>query len=65
MTDITERKRAEEALWGLSEDLEERVQERTAVLKKLSEAVEQSSASVVITNKIQTVPRDAAGTVSV
>jgi PAS domain S-box-containing protein len=53
--DITQRKQAEEEIRKLNEDLERRVQERTADLRKLSEAVEQSPVTVMITDKSGTI----------
>jgi PAS domain S-box-containing protein len=45
--DITERKRAEEALRKLKDELEVRVQERTAELRKTKEVLEKTMASLV------------------
>jgi PAS domain S-box-containing protein len=53
--DITHRKQAEEEIRKLNQDLEKRVEERTAELRKLSEAVEQSPVAVVITDKEGTI----------
>ena len=53
--DISDRKQAEEEIRKLNEDLEKRVETRTAELKKLSEAVEQSPVIVVITDKNGTI----------
>ena len=51
VNDITHRKEAEAEIRKLNEDLERRVEERTAELRKLSEVVEQSPVAVVITDK--------------
>jgi len=50
VSDITIRKSAEKEIRKLNEDLEKRVEERTEELKRLSEAIEQSPASVMITD---------------
>jgi len=55
VTDITHRKQAEEEIRTLNEDLEKRVDERTAALRKLSEAIEQSPVTVLITDKNGTI----------
>jgi PAS domain S-box-containing protein len=49
--DITHRKQAEKEIKKLNQELEKRVEERTAALRKLSEAVEQSPVAVLITDK--------------
>ncbi|MEJ2729029.1 MAG: PAS domain S-box protein [Deltaproteobacteria bacterium] len=53
--DITQRKQAEEEIRKFNEDLEKRVEKRTAELRKLSEAVEQSPVTVMITDKNGTI----------
>jgi len=50
VSDITLRKSAESEIRKLNEDLEKRVEARTEELKRLSEAIEQSPASVMITD---------------
>jgi PAS domain S-box-containing protein len=55
VADITHRKQSEEQIRKLNEDLEKRVAERTAQLSKLSEAVEQSPVTVMITDKKGTI----------
>lgn len=48
--DITERKRAEEAIRRTNDELEKLVESRTQEIRKLSKAVEQSPVSVIITD---------------
>jgi PAS domain-containing protein len=55
VNDITHRKHAEEEIRKLNEDLEKRVAERTAELRILSEAIEQSPVTVMITDKEGTI----------
>ncbi len=52
---ITLGNRANRALRAANDQLEQRVQERTAELSKLSSAIEQSPTSVVITDKLGTI----------